>query len=457
MNSPSSLPFPIPENEAERLAKLHDYNILDTVPEQDYDDLTTIAAQICDTPISVISLVDRDRQWFKSCHGVEVTQTSREHAFCTYAILNPEQVLMVPDAREDRRFAENPLVTGEVGIQFYAGAPLVTAEGYALGTICVIDQKPRQLSDTQIEALQALSRQAMAQMELRRKTNLAIAKSQALEQALYQLQQAQANLIQSEKMSALGQLVAGIAHEINNPVSFIQGNLSHCKQYADHLLELVDLYGAFVPEVPEINAMRQTIELDYLVDDFPKLLSSMEHGTSRIQSIVRSLRTFSRLDESGVKKADLAENLDAILTIAENRLQATPQRTAIQIIRRYGSVPPVVCNIKDLNQVFMQLLCNAIEALDAGAGDQSLEPTVTIAIEQQGDWGWVSIADNGTGMSAATQARIFEPFFTTKPVGQGTGMGLAMSYQVVEQHGGRLVCRSMLGRGSEFRVELPLV
>jgi two-component system, NtrC family, sensor kinase len=472
MNSLSLLPFPIPDNDAERIATLYDYNILDTLPEQDYDDLTAIAAQICGTPVSMISLVDHDRQWFKSRHGLEATETPREQAFCSHAILRPEQVLVVPDTREDDRFAHNPLVTGEMGVQFYAGAPLVTSEGHALGTICVIDQKPHQMTESQIQALQALSRQTVAQMELRRRTlalsqevelrkrtaELAVAKSQALEQTLQQLQHTQATLIQSEKMSALGQLVAGIAHEINNPISFIHGNLSHCKQYADNLLSLVNLYPAIVTEVPEIAAMRQQIELDYLVSDFPKLLSSMETGTSRIQAIVQSLRTFSRLDETGVKKVDLQENLDAILTILEGRCQATAQRPAIQLVCCYEPTLPVVCNIKDLNQVFMQLLYNAIEALETGTGTAATGmPTVTIGVQQVEDYVCVSIADNGEGMSEAIQARIFEPFYTTKPVGQGTGMGLAMSYQVVvEQHGGRLECRSRLGHGSEFRVALPL-
>jgi two-component system, NtrC family, sensor kinase len=471
------LAYPIPHNETERLAALQDYNILDTLPEQDYDDLTAIAAQIFDMPVSVISLVDRDRQWFKSRHGVDAYETPRDLAFCAHTIMEPDQVLAVPNACEDPRFDQNPLVTGDLSIRFYAGAPLVDANGMALGTICVLDQKPREITLQQMQTLKALSRQVMAQLELRRKTrsleqevvqreqsaNLAIAKSQALETALNQLQKTQVHLIQAEKMSALGQLVAGIAHEINNPVSFIHGNLGHCKDYADQLLHLIALYQSLFSETPEIAAVRRHIDLDYLVSDFPKLLGSMANGTSRIQDIVRSLRLFSRLDETGIKEVDLHENLEAILMMMESRLQATAQRPAIQLLRHYGQLPLVACNIKDLNQVFVQLLNNAIDALELGVGRQSfsIQPTIVVTTEVvttgTGDHVRISVMDNGEGMAAPIQERIFEPFYTTKPVGQGTGMGLAMSYQiVVEQHGGQLDCASNPGRGAEFTIEIPV-
>jgi two-component system, NtrC family, sensor kinase len=462
--------FPVPFNETERLAALHQYAVLDSMPEQDYDDLTQIAAQICGTPISVISLVDDDRQWFKSRYGIDAIETPREQAFCTHAILTPEQVMVVPSAREDDRFANNPLVTSAPSIQFYAGAPLVNSDGFALGTLCVIDQVPRQMTIEQINALQALSRQVMTQLEIRAKAvqlerevqlreeaaNLAIAKSQALEQALQQLQNTQASLVQSEKMSALGQLVAGIAHEINNPVSFIDGNLAFCRKYALELLQLVKLYQDRSPEQsPQIAEAIKQMDLDYLATDFPNLLNSMENGAHRIKEIVRSLRTFSRLDETGVKLVDIHENLDAILTIIESQFHPTFQRPAIQVIRHYGQIPLLNCYIKDLNQVFIQVLYNAIDALELGAEGE--KPMVIIRTGIVGERVRISIADNGQGIPEATKARIFEPFYTTKPIGTGTGMGLAMSYQiVVEQHGGELYCVSEPGRGAEFVIEIPV-
>jgi two-component system, NtrC family, sensor kinase len=462
--------FPVPLNETERLAALHQYAVLDSMPEQDYDDLTQIAAQICGTPISLISLVDTDRQWFKSRYGIDAMETPREQAFCSYAIITPEQVMVVPSAREDHRFANNPLVTSAPNIQFYAGAPLVNSDGFALGTLCVIDQVPRQMTIDQINALQALSRQVMTQLEIRAKAvqleqevklreeaaNLAIAKSQALEQALQQLQNTQASLVQSEKMSALGQLVAGIAHEINNPVSFIDGNLAFCRKYAFDLLQLVKLYQERSPEQsPQIAEAIKRMDLDYLATDFPNLLNSMENGAHRIKEIVRSLRTFSRLDETGVKAVDIHENLDAILTIIESQFHPTFQRPGIQVVRHYGQIPLLNCYIKDLNQVFIQVIYNAIDALELGADGE--KPTVTIRTGIVGNRVRIAIADNGQGIPEETKARIFEPFYTTKPIGTGTGMGLAMSYQiVVEQHGGELFCISELGRGAEFVIEIPV-
>jgi two-component system, NtrC family, sensor kinase len=464
--------YPIPANEVERVAALHQYNVLDSMPEQDYDDLTRIAAQICGTPISLISLVDDDRQWFKSRHGTEAIETPREQAFCSHAILNPEQVMVIPNASLDRRFAHNPLVTSPPSIQFYAGAPLVNADGFALGTLCVIDQTPRQLTTEQVDALQALSRQVVTQLEIRyrsgklqqemvqreRAASLAIAKSEALEQALRQLQQAQAHLVQSEKMSALGQLVAGIAHEINNPVTFIDGNLAFCKKYASDLLQLIELYQAQgLGNSLEISEAIKRMDLDYLAIDFPNLLSSMENGAHRIKDIVRSLRTFSRLDETGVKAIDVHENLDAILTITESQLHPNAWRSTIQVMKRYGQLPLLRCYIKDLNQVFIQVMGNAIDALVLGAGEEGRLPTMTITTTVEDERVRISIADNGQGIPEGVKARIFEPFYTTKPVGKGTGMGLAMSYQiVVEQHGGAFYCVSEPGQGAEFVIEIPV-
>jgi len=290
--------FPLPHDESARLSALQKYQILDSLPEQEYDDLTIIIAQICDVPIALVSLIDSDRQWFKSHQGLDTTETPRSQAFCNHAILQPKEVMVVPNALEDSRFAGNPLVVGDPAIRFYAGAPLVTSDGFALGTLCVIDKVPREITPVQINALQALSRQVIAQLELRYQsgqlqqeiklreeaTSLVSAKNIELEATIEELHQTQASLIQAEKMSSLGHLVAGITHEINNPISFISGNLNYCQKYLTSLLELTDLYQQTYPEIiPEIAQISEAIDLDYLRQDLPKILNSMQNGAIRIR------------------------------------------------------------------------------------------------------------------------------------------------------------------------------
>jgi two-component system, NtrC family, sensor kinase len=273
--------------------------------------------------------------------------------------------------------------------------------------------------------------------------------SQQLESTLKELQQTQAQMIQSEKMSSLGQLVAGIAHEINNPVSFIHGNVTHAGEYAQELLELIALYQQAYPEpTGAIAAKLEEMDLDFLCHDLSKLLESMQVGTERIREIVKSLRLFSRLDEAEVKAVDLHDGLESTLMILESRFKAQQ----IEVIKTYGELPKVECFAGQLNQVFMNVLVNAIEALE-----EVIEPTIrisTVLVEQSVE---IRITDNGVGIPDEIQHRIFDPFFTTKPVGKGTGMGMSTSYQIVtEKHGGQLFCHSTLGKGSEFVIQIPL-
>jgi signal transduction histidine kinase len=261
-------------------------------------------------------------------------------------------------------------------------------------------------------------------------------------------------------MSSLGQLVAGVAHEINNPISFVFGNLVHAKQYNQDLLNLLQLYRETYPQpTVEIEEFSAAIDLDYLIDDIPNLFNSIETGAVRIQEIVRSLRTFSRLDESDVKAIDLHESLDSTLTILGSRLRADDRRREIQVIRCYGDLPAVNCYAGQLNQVFMNLIANAIDAVEARClehpdGEPGQIEVITRLTPQQRVQ--IQIRDNGTGMDAEICDRIFDPFYTTKPVGKGTGLGLSISYQiVVERHGGTLICESTPGRGSTFTVQIP--
>lgn len=282
-------------------------------------------------------------------------------------------------------------------------------------------------------------------------------KAEDLQQALDELQRAQLQLVQSEKMSSLGQMIAGVAHEINNPVSFIHGNLRHAVEYTEDVMRLIDLYQSHYPDPnSEIQTAIEDIDLPFLQEDFPKLLRSMKDGTRRIRDIVISLRTFSRLDEAAVKHVDLHHGIDSTLTLLNNRLKATSNSPEIAVIRQYGEMPPIECYAGQLNQVFMNILSNAIDALETLP--EGTEPTITITTHTVNpEFVAIHIKDNGPGISEIACHRLFDPFFTTKAVGKGTGMGLSISYQVVtETHKGQLTCESSLGEGAEFIIKLPV-
>ena len=285
--------------------------------------------------------------------------------------------------------------------------------------------------------------------------------SQEVARALEQLKKTQAQIIQAEKMSSLGQMVAGVAHEINNPVNFIHGNVEPAQDYIQDLLGLIELYGAAYPDpTPEIKAELEAVEIDFVREDLPKLLESMAVGTDRIREIVLSLRNFSRLDEAAAKTVDLHEGINSTLVILSHKLKGNEKNKVVEVVKQYGEVPKVDCYPSQLNQVFMNILANAVDALE-----QHEEPKIMISTEQRGgslrdgkpDRAIIRIADNGPGIPTEIQPQILDPFFTTKPVGKGTGMGMSISYQIVtEKHGGNLTFTSEVGKGTEFVIEIPL-
>jgi predicted ATPase/signal transduction histidine kinase/tRNA A-37 threonylcarbamoyl transferase component Bud32 len=327
-----------------------------------------------------------------------------------------------------------------------------------------------------LEILRLLSAQAAISLEnallyasleqkVQERTQELNKKNVRLSQTLHELQDTQLQLIQSEKMSSLGQLVAGVAHEINNPVNFIYGNVIHANQYTKDLLSLIELYTEHYPDpVSEIQDLKYEIDIDYLVEDLPNMLSSMKIGADRIRQIVLSLRNFSRLDEADKKAVDIHEGIDSTLLILQNRTKAKPDRPAIEVIKEYGQLPNVECYAGQLNQVFMNLLTNACDALEEKMKSEvqtshlTFEPLIQICTKVvNGSQIAISIADNGLGMTEQVKKRLFNPFFTTKAVGKGMGLGLAISYQiVVEKHGGQLQCMSVPGEGTKFVVEIPI-
>ncbi len=301
--------------------------------------------------------------------------------------------------------------------------------------------------------------QLQAEIEARKQVELELTqKRDRLEQALQDLNRAQVQMIQTEKMSSLGQLVAGVTHEINNPINFIQGNLSHTASYTQQLLDLMGAYQLAFPELPaSLRSQTKAMDLDFIRADLPKLISSMEVGTARIVAIVKSLQVFSRLDESALQCTDIHEGIESALLLLQHRFAANAVRGTVEICRDYGQLPKVECYAGQLNQVFMHLLGNALEALDEipiESAQLPLRIKITTGIIEN-DWIQIQIRDTGLGIPEAVRSRMFDPFFTTKPIGQGTGLGLSTSYQIVQvQHGGRILERRNHGE-TIFSLEIP--
>ena len=353
---------------------------------------------------------------------------------------------------------------------------------YLWGFLCIHQcTAPRIWHSSEIDFIKQIAAHlsvALQQAELLTQTQQ---QAEQLAKALKNLQQTQTHLIQTEKMGSLGQLIAGVAHEINNPVNFIYGNLSYTSQYANDLLGMLELYEKHFPNShPEIIAKAEAIDLDFLSEDLPKIITSLKIGADRIRKLVLSLRNFSRIEEAEMKAVDIHEGIDSTLLILQPRLKATPKCPSIEVIKNYGELPLVDCYASQLNQVFMNVISNAIDALEEYNSNRTLSEiksspskiTISTTLKEKTlaendslehpvskslPTVVITIADNGLGMTQETMSKIFDPFFTKKPIGKGTGLGLSISYQiVVEKHSGIFKCTSEIGQGTEFWIEIPL-
>ncbi|MCF2148130.1 GAF domain-containing sensor histidine kinase [Desmonostoc muscorum LEGE 12446] len=401
------------------------------------------------------------------------------------SIVQSRRAELINDVQADSR------LWGEKNVNALICAPL-RAKERVIGAIAIGTQKTDSYRTEHLKLVSIFASQTAIAIEkallYEQSTQAAIqakAQTQKLQQALQDLQLAQTKLIQSEKMSSLGQLIAGVAHEINNPVNFICGNLRYVAEYAQDLLHLLQDYQKFLPVAPpELQSELDNIDVEFIMEDLPKLLDSMKLGSDRIVEIVQSLKNFSRHDEAQIKAVNIHDGIDGTLMILRHRLKASAHRPAIEIVKDYGKLPLIECYPGQLNQVFMNILANAIDALEERMGNgewgmgkselihnlqfitqhsptaHSLLPTPQITIRTQvldNEWVVIRIADNGPGMKENLIQRIYDPFFTTKEIGKGTGLGMAISHQiVVDKHGGILKCRSQLGEGTEFWIQIPV-
>ncbi len=583
---------PLPENEAERLNALYVCRILDTPPEPEFDDVILLAAQICGVPQAAVSLIDTDRQWFKSILGLDAVQTPRDVAFCAHTILQPD-LLLVPDAHADPRFSDNPLVTGAPSIRFYAGMPLTTSDGLALGSLCVIDQKPRHLSVHQQTALRVLGNQISSQLELKRHITLQeqlIAEREEVEKSLQaeiaersrteaelewvlaqnaqvlasissiligvdadgiittwnraacaafglkasevlgeqfadcgirwnweqigaairtcederspvrledisyltpegrerflgvtlnpishhsdepqgflllaaditQRRILESQLATAQKLESIGQLAAGIAHEINTPIQYVGDNLRFLQEAFQARQGIMLAYqDAFKQMDPATQAalrqMEQDADASYFAEEIPNATRQAVEGIDRVTHIVRAMKDFSHPGTTDKVATDLNRALDSTLTVAHNEW-----KYVADLVTDFDpGLPLVFCLPAELNQVFLNMIVNAAHAIgDVMGGSSGTKGTLTVRTRPDADCVEISIGDTGSGMTEDVKARIFDPFFTTKPVGRGTGQGLSISHTVIiEKHGGSIAVDTAPGRGTTFTIRLPI-
>lgn len=446
------------QQESDRLKALEALKILDTPAEERFDRLTRLVKAFFNTEIVFISLIDANRQWFKSRQGSEACSTDRSISFCGHAILQND-IFEIPDALQDIRFADNPLVKDEPFIRFYAGAPLKTSDGFPIGTLCVIDSKPRQLTETERFNLRDFADAIEDELHAIETARLKM----LLDDSEKRNQDTVRLLLQKEKLASIGQLAAGVAHEINNPIGFVISNINQLSSYAEDLLRLIkDIEALLMEQIAEsdrndlmaaLDQLKGLYEYDFISADMPELLTDCQQGAARVRDIVSSLRSYSESEQQSDKKCrvDVNQLVEASLRVCQRELIA--QDTLDVKLELASELAIVQGNQAQLMQVLTNILGNAIHAVE-GKTD---EARITVKTFQVEDSVKVQIVDNGVGIPVENRDSIFDPFFTTKAVGRGTGLGLHIAYDfAVNKHGGKLSFASDVNTGTTFTLEIPI-
>jgi len=440
---------PIPANEERRLAALREYDILDTPKEASFDRVTRLASKLLNVPMSVVSLVDRERQWFKSCVGVDVSETPRGPSFCSHVILS-ERVLNVPDATKDPRFCDSSLVTGPPFIRFYLGIPLRSLSGFNIGSFCAMSPEPRVASEADVAMARELADIVCSELELRL--------------ALKQLQVKHSRTLHLEKMSSVGRLASGIAHEINTPMQFVGDNTHFLQESFQTFRSLIENYetltksvrlkGLFAEECAVIQEKATEADLPFLFKEIPVALKQSLEGVTRVKQLVGAMKTFSYAGKDDKTCLDLNKGIESTVTISGNEWKYNSEL----VMELDPDLPWVPCDISELNQVILNMITNAAhsiqEAIEAGL---IVWGRIRIKTTQENNQAVIEVEDNGMGIPESLIDKIFDPFFTTKKFGMGMGQGLAIAHNtIVHKHKGTLGVISEPRHGARFRITLPL-
>jgi len=437
-------------NETDRLESLRSLSILDTAPEESFDIVTRLVRDLLNVPAVAVSLVDENRQWFKSCFGLDFRETDRASAFCSHSILG-NGPMIVEDATKDPRFLDNPLVTGLSHVRFYLGVPLKIQEGLPLGTLCAIDTEPKKVTEKEVQIVRDLAVLIQDQLTLR----LAVKK---------QLE-SQFKAVTAEKFASIGTLAAGVAHEINTPMQFVGNNsefiassISTLTSTLDALLDLPFEHGASGAKLGDSERVQKILEeadLAFLFKEIPLAIKQSKEGIDRITTLVTAMRDFSHSSQGGKRMEQINKSVETTLILTRNSWKYFLEMD----LSLAPDLPLVECNLGEINQVVLNLVVNAVDAVTdrkhAGWEGQGL---IRIRTFQRDSNVVLQVEDNGMGIPQKILSKIFDPFFTTKDVGKGTGQGLAISYDIiVRRHQGTLDVQSKVGaRKTVFTVTLPI-